>query len=46
MSATYYEKRREVRAHADLFEQIASTALTPEGTRDRLATLGGLRSGD
>ncbi|MBB5956507.1 transcriptional regulator with XRE-family HTH domain [Saccharothrix tamanrassetensis] len=46
LSATYYEKRREVRAHADLFEQIAAAALSPQATRDRLATLGALRSGN
>jgi hypothetical protein len=39
LSATYYEKPREVAAHVDLFEQISGQALSPEATRDVLTTL-------
>lgn len=39
LSATYYEKPREVTAHADLFEAISAVALDPEETRRSLTTL-------
>ncbi|MBP2334093.1 transcriptional regulator with XRE-family HTH domain [Saccharothrix coeruleofusca] len=39
LSATYYEKQREVQAHVDLFEQISAAALSPVDTRTALDTL-------
>lgn len=41
LSATYYEKQREVQAHADLFDQISAAALSPADTRAALDTLAG-----
>lgn len=41
LSATYYEKQREVQAHADLFDQISAAALSPTDTRAALDTLAG-----
>ncbi|MGM1064026.1 helix-turn-helix domain-containing protein [Saccharothrix sp. Mg75] len=45
-SATYHEKPREVVAHVELFEEIASAALSPAATRDALATLRGALGSD
>jgi hypothetical protein len=46
LSATYYEKQREVEEHVALFEQISAAALSPEATRSALDTLAGALGSD
>ncbi|MBB5804094.1 transcriptional regulator with XRE-family HTH domain [Saccharothrix ecbatanensis] len=46
MSATYYEKQREVEEHVSLFAQISTAALSPEETRSALDTLAGALGSD